>query len=219
MISCIETKYDTAGFPIVSWMETRGIGSAGGPGEVGVECRITKDAGGELLFVARGPKRPGYGRHEDGRPWRLLRGFSIQQADALFATATLRQVRQLLSGKSLAAKVAAAEGAQVVSGEFHGLDPIHINETAATPASLQQLHAVLRRAFVDSRKQLVTQLCTEEEFKWPIDNPDVETYNPDRPVPSQQQNGLWGAIDQGVAGLLIAAFAALVIWVAIKLFR
>ena len=186
MIGEIEQAKDKAGFPVVTWTETRGISAPAGPGTARVECGIMKDAAtGTLLLVARGAKR--VGGFEAGKPWQSLRSFSVQAAEGLYYTKAELDVRRYLANKGLGSKLAWSDGGQVVLADFAGDSPLHLNYAEASPVDLDRLHVALTRAFV-GRQELVAELCRDEMYRWPLTDERVPSYDPDsRGGPSERQ--------------------------------
>lgn len=177
-----------------------------------------KAANGELLFVALGAKRAGFGRHEEGLPWRALRGFSIERADALFGSNANHFVRELFAGKSVAAKVALHSGAHVISAEFNGFSPIRINEALSEPATLRQLHAELRRLFVEGRSPLVDSLCTDEAYKWPVEDGRVRVFKRGTQPTYVASRTLLSRLDRIGPIAVWLGFGVFVLWLGWRLF-
>lgn len=212
MIRDLDVTTDAAGFPIVSWIETRGLSAPQGPGRARVECRIMKDgATGVLLFVARGAVREG--QFEEGKPWEALRGFSLQSADSLYYSRAEQQMRQHLAGKGLASRWVWSDGAQVLLAEFAGDTPLHVNCAEASPVEIDRLHVALTRAFLTHRDELVARQC-REMFLWPTDDGRVETYDPARKGwPGEKPPSLlMEAVGWTVALTTVVAVGAVLFW-------
>lgn len=213
MIENLEVTNDSAGFPIVRWSETR----ARGDGRVAIECRIVKaPTTGELLFAARSQVREG--AYEEARPWKDLRGFAIRPAHQLYQSAMERTILQHFGGKALLSKLLSDTQEQVILAEFPRDVRLHVNAVDAPVIDLERLHLALTDRFVTLQRQLVGDLC-EVAYQWPHNDNRVETYKPDRAAPKGQRKRLLSILDVAFAITLVAGFAAIVIWVAVLLFR
>ena len=178
MISGLVVSQDAAGFPVVTWNEFRGLHSRTGTGTHRVECRIMKDPStGTLLFVARGHKRRS--SFEDGNAWEALQGFSQRGAETLYYTKAELELRHHMAGKGLGSKIAFSDNGQVLLAEFGGAEPVHINDTEASPFDLERLHLILSQAFLRQRSELVSALC-KDAYLWPVTDGKVQTYDPEQ---------------------------------------
>lgn len=174
MIRALEVGNDAAGYPIVSWWEARSIFAPGGPGVVRVECRITKDAEGLLLFTARGATP--HGCFERAKPLSKLTGFSRHAAAELYHLPSDRQAHDALAGKSQAARSALHDHGRVIFAEFGGDEPIHLNYAEASGSDLEQLEVALVQAFGEHRR--LTTMLSPALYCWPPDDDRVVSHDP-----------------------------------------
>ena len=214
MISDLTVTADAAGFPIVSWIEARGLWAAGGPGLARVECRIMKEAGtGVLLFVARGEKRSG--QFEQGKPWQALEGFSVQMAGARHRRPLEAIIREHIAKNGLFSKWLWGDPAQTLFAEFHGDEPITINDAESMQSDLEELHFTLKRAFLMNRDDLTSRLC-QEYHRWPAKDDRVATYDPTRiPDPTPAAVSWPAQAAFAAAALALSGFLAYVAGIAL----
>lgn len=174
MISDLKTIEDDAGFPIVSWTESRNFFAPGGFGHSRVECRIMKKAHtGELLFVARGQK--------DNAPfaqselWQGLTRFSLQPAASLYRSPT-DDIPYGALAKTQLGQLFLTDKAKLFYAEFGpGVSPIHVNYADASKRQFDRLHLALTNAFC-GREDYVASKC-KTFYRWPIDDTRVPTYD------------------------------------------
>ena len=209
MISVPEVTADEAGYPIVAWMETRSIFAPGGPGVARVECRITKDAEGQLLFTARGAVR--HGSFEEGKPLAGLTGFSRHPAESLYYSPAGLHGRAAAAGKSQAAQAALKDHGQVILAEFGGDEPMHVNYAEASGVELERLEVELVRAFGNHRK--LTARLSKALDRWPVGGDRVVTSDPTRRG-WPERSLLREIVAWGMALTLLAAFGLGLIWIA-----
>jgi hypothetical protein len=212
MIRDLDVSRDAAGFPIVAWTEDRNLSSPEAMKRARVECRIMKDShSGVLLFVARGTVR--HGAFEEGRPWERLRGFSTQAAERLYYTKRELELRQHLGSKSVGAKVALSDSAQVLLAEFFDQTPLHINCADAPQVDLDRLHLALRSEFISRQHELVGSLC-QEAFYWPMEDDRVPIFHPTPPAgPRERRSRVLGeAVGWIVALAVVAALGSFFLW-------
>lgn len=176
MISGLKADKDGAGYPIVSWTETRWLLAPGGPGLVRVECRVTKDREGILQFTVRGSTR--HGTFERGKPLQALTGFSRHPASQLYYAAADLHALEAVAGKSQVAQRMLKDPGQVILAEFGGEEPIHVNEADASGIELERLEAALALAFANHKTMAAKLRSTP--YRWPVGDPRVESFDPER---------------------------------------
>ena len=209
MIRNLHVTHDDAGFPIVAWTEDRNLASPEASMRATIECRIMKNAAGVLLFVARGTKR--HGSFEEGKPWEQLRGFSRHTAEELYYTRQQLELHRSFADKSLGRKFALSDGAQVLLAEFDDNLALHVNCADAPPVEIDRLHMTLIHAFIRSREELVGHICSTA-YEWPLGDDRVGTYDPARPGWTNRQKPVQEILGWIVAVGLVAALAALMLW-------
>ena len=177
MIRDLTLAHDAAGFPVVSWSEHRSAGSVAGPGTQKIECRIVKDAStGILLLCFRGRTR---GRpFEFARPWERLAAFAFTSAVHRHESPAEHRQRELLVRKPHL-KALWGDGGQALYADFAGSVTVDVSCPEISQVEQEQLHYLLEREFVSLRNDYVAARQLEG-FRWPINNDQIETYNPDR---------------------------------------
>ena len=175
------------GLPVVSWFEDRNLHSPEAGRRARIECRIMKstDTNGqqaELLFVKIGTSR--HGAFLEGRPWRLLSGFSVKPAKQLYWTEEESAVWDAVTGKlhSGIGRAATADGALVLLAGFDALPPLHLNAASASQAEVDEINYCLLTEFVIKRGALLSKHFRGKNY-CPADDATVPTYDPERTAP------------------------------------
>jgi hypothetical protein len=196
---------DDQQLPAVSWIEDRNMFAPGKGGRERVSCFIKRDPRtGELLFASVGLVR--HGNREKARPWSRLVSFKLSRADDQYKPAQEKAMEEAIGQKYPAARVALTDGAFVVIADF-GDVPMHLNCAAASLAEADELHAVLKREFIDSRGAVLHKALGGENI-WPEHMPFVTFKPPElKPLPWWHE---WAANATVVAILLL--LAALFYW-------
>ncbi len=218
MITDVEVGADTAGFPIVRWIERRGFMSPAGHGDFRIECRITKDgASGTLHFTVRGHMRNR--AFEAGLPWQELQSFGFTPAVHRYLTAAERHGRDEVMKRSKGLAGHLGNGGEALFAQFAGRPLFDISCPETTVIQQDRLQLALQEQFLDPQRDVLAGKLCRQFYRWPLDDDRVETFNPERmgwdgerPVPRWLDISAWLAvaaiftIGGAVAAWLLGAF-------------
>lgn len=159
----IEMGQDRLGFPVVSWVEHRHLGTKR------ITCFITRNPDtGELMFCTDGSFEAEAIYSQ--RPWARLKNFRVSSAQEVYGRSVVQDMVQgYFSQKRPQLASLVMDRSLVVVAEFgdeYATIPMYLNYALATPMEMTALHDALSREFIRKMRETVAARAGGL-FLWP----------------------------------------------------